>query len=969
MHLGRNFILTVALLAAIPALAVDLDVAAAEARYLAQKSISDSAKSRLDAEESFLSAAQSRLEDAQRSESSARAQLRQDQAELNGIDQSISSNEQAVTNLDAQIRSDERRASDLDDQIGQKQRERGAIAEREREANREIRMLERRIVELESKPQTGPWTCVYVDHGTEEHSGGHRATNNDRSAAEEEAKKACLAVHGRCDLAGCSQPQGHEIEQLRRRLEEAERQQRDLQSKLSQIDRDIQSLQRDVRSLEDDMNNCRNQQNVKLNEIARLNRERDSVRIQISNDSSEVTRCANITASALQDVNRQMGPYNLALSNYQTEKLRTDGLYGYWQQVVANYNAALKDVLSRSDAKARRDADAEAQGRAAGPGDQAGLATGNQQGTDKGLGDVRDRDRASGYIQGRTTASTEAQLANSYAAGTASGDSMAVEKARLENFPVGYNQVLAGLFNAPPTLNQTVDISDSLSSEPGGNGVLLQLKNKAIGHGVAPSVIAPKTPVLNPPSYQAPSVNIPAALKTNYAPQCNDVVLPEFKPRCLDQYESSYGSGFDASYQSVYSSHYKDKFVEASQTAYSAVVAQTNAEAFEAGRQSGAQDQGLLDGFSNNLAKRMDEQKALGQTQVATDLEGGGLVVVRGASLADSNGDGLLTTGERVRLRLVIDNYGKQATALEAIQFHLAGTKGVGEASVTLRTLPALVAETRTTLEGVLTAPITSEMVGGELGLSGAVEVSATPKIVLGSASGAGAVHFPIEVTDIKLAKDPAVNEVVDAVVKFSNLTAVKSLEQKLALKTSPVFATVEGTVPALAPIEAEATGEVKVRLKPGPWVGENTFTRFKADLTNGSDTLSQAFPKYIHINRSASLLLLDRAQKAIPDSTIDVQAGGWAIFNAQMVYQEKVYQRGPMVMSFSKASDPGIQLAAGGTTSVNYGYLSPGAKQTPVGFTFFVPQSLKGKTAWVMMLATENGALLHSMMVYLNVK
>src|SRR5262249_35290754 len=159
-------------------------------------------------------------------------------------------------------------------------------------------------------------------------------------------------------------------------------------------------------------------------------------------------------------------------------------------------------------------------------------------------------------------------------------------------------------------------------------------------------------------------------------------------PLCLSRYGDSYASGFASSYQSIYSTNFRSVFDASVAGAYQTALAPTNASAFQSGRSRGAEDQGILDGFAARLTSARPEQKQQGKDALTSDLRTGAIVFLRSAALEDLDGNGILSPADPVKLKLVIDNLGLEATALNHLRVRVNSNHGFDTLTVSLRDLP-----------------------------------------------------------------------------------------------------------------------------------------------------------------------------------------------------------------------------------------------------------------------------------------
>src|SRR5262249_27222601 len=153
----------------------------------------------------------------------------------------------------------------------------------------------------------------------------------------------------------------------------------------------------------------------------------------------------------------------------------------------------------------------------------------------------------------------------------------------------------------------------------------------------------------------------------------------------------------------------------------------------------------------------------------------GSFILLREVTLEETSGDGLFTPGENVKLRLVLDNYGLEASRLEQVRLRMIGGVGGGTARINLRTLPALAAYTRTTLTVVVSSPITGQYVGQKLTLLGVLEVQKGESwVAISNVAPNAEIHYPLELADVTLPHNPKIDETITGNLHFINRTKNK---------------------------------------------------------------------------------------------------------------------------------------------------------------------------------------------------
>lgn len=900
------------------AVAADLDVAGAKDRYERQRQIADLAKQRFDTQAQLLANAEQEVSNAAYYEQNAQSALQSEQSKLNQIDSNLSQLERDISNLQSYLDSNNSTLMTVNNQLTPLYTRQANLNRRIPEIGRRIDEVSQRISELEAQDPNSP-----------------------------------------------------QLANLRERKRNLERELNDAQSELNNVNYDVSRLERQRDNLNYEISNQQSQIRDKQLTLSQTQRERDRQLMAIQDARDEVRRAEQRTAEARRRADAIRPTYIASQNEYQREQQLAQSAYDYYMQVVANYNAALNAVYASADRAAGDHARREAQDRAPDKGKADGLAVGKSKGVDKGTADGNARDLAKGYADGREKAAIDAALSSFYLDGIEKGKAIAIAKGKAENLPKGYNDTLKAHFAADPAGAVTIDISENISSDPGGSGNMLALSQKSIGNVAGPAFNFLKEPTFAPPAYEVPGVSVPALIKAYYDPPCTGLVLAEFEPLCRQRYESSYKSSFDSSYQAVYRQNYQPAYESEAKSRYQLTLAGNFPASFTSGRQKGAAEQGSLDGFAKNQLAQQTEQYNAGIALFKVDVSKGSLIVFKEASLSETSGDGLFTPGEPVKLRIVVDNLGLEASALGKVRMRLTTLAGLGVANFTMRELPALAPHTRTTLEGVTAIPVTTEFPAEKMTLNAILEQEANGIWKNVSALAASAeTRFPVELSEVILPKVPKVDEKLTATFRYVNRLRNEVDLTKVLLKSSPKFVdfptTATGELGKLAPGESK---DITLDIKPGVWTGENTYVKF-VSATEISDTqkYNQAFAKFIHMDRSASVNIF-LGNQPLPGSTLNVSAGSRVQINAQVAFHGKGFLPGPFELRVGKPSNPAITSTSNTTVGVNYGGMSPTTKPGVQPFYFEVPKSLAGKNEYVMITLSEGGVYRHVAMVYLNIK
>ena len=956
-----------------PAFGQDLDVPRAQQKYDQERTEADRAKSLFDREVQINNGLKTDVNNASSREETARRELDRAKSNLSNIDRDIANTQTEISELQFDRDRFVRQRSDASRDLPELRRIRDNLTREKNDLERTVREIERQIDIIRNSPRTGPWTTCFVDRGHEEHSGGHCSSDRDKATSAEDAKAACLALHGECRLYSSTQPEPPELAEMERQRDdlvrelndtkrqltaaendytEKEQEVRDLDNKITQTERDIVSKQSTLSSL-------RNDRSVQQSRITALER--------TLQDRQEETRRAQLA------LDRHQSTLDSARFDWNRQESEAQTAFNYLQQVIANYNAALNRVLSQADAAAQVHSGKESSDRAPEAGDAHGNRDARSFGDAKGTADGQTREFARGYRTGRQAATTNPSFAESYRLGVRNGESVANSKAIAEDFPKGYNSFLdQHLANAPEN-SVAVDITNQISDEPGQNGSDVDPRKKAIGDLPPPAFELPREPAYVVPVAGQPTFSTPNAdfRYRNYP--CSGLPLPEFEPRCRDRYDSTYSSNFSRGYGSTYVSSYQTTFNGNVKTHYDTALARNQAASQSAGEQSGAKDQGVLDGFAASLDAARNRQFAAGQQAAKNLIAAGHLLIVRQVTLTEESGDTLFSSGDRAKLRIVIDNYGAMSSPKAKVRVRITSKTNAEALSFEIRDFPSLAANTRTTLDGVVAAKISAAPAGSKISLEGVLELRRADGTFaeLEKIAPAASIRFPLEIQALNLSKKPRVDEEVAAKLKIVNNTNSDLPATTLALSSSPNTVAFPGSPAAIPAIAAGASVEVDVKVKPGIWVGDDAPVNILGTTKDigGLVEVVQMFPKLINVERNASLLLQDRLGNPVNTGIIDAVAGATVQFKVKFNFLSTVRQPGPFIVRYTKASDPAIRPANNSTVSVNYGSWSPGTTTTPVNFAFDIPASLRGTEGWILIQLDDGGRATHVLQVRLKIR
>lgn len=893
----------------------DLDIPAAQAKYDAAKAVADRARAKMGEKEREYRRAEGEYYDAVAREKRAQEDLDQAENKLVQLNNLISDLERDLIRIRSEINDLEREKDRAESTLRDLERKEHDLEHRLHEAEGDLRDAESHLATEKAKPQPDPTV----------------------------------------------------VQQLEYRVQELSREVQNIRNEISNVQQAIRECENGIARLADAIREGERRYQDTQNRLYQANRDRQEQLLVISNCRDELRRAEDAVRYAESRMENAESAYQFAKSEWEHENAIAERAYAYLQQVIDNYNRERERVIRLATNAGQSHGGREAADRAPVPGNVDGQARANAVGLEVGTSEAKQRDFARGYREGREKGATLASVAAQYGAGRASGAAIAVVKATKEVFPKGYNDALSALLGAPPASETVVDISEQIPGDAGGSGPELSPSPKAVG-----SHPEPQFAVLQDPDYQLPepgaiSPSIPARDNRYFAPPCEGMALPEFDVLCRRVYDDSYAAGYTTNYQSVYAQAFRVAYNANIKAAYDLALAKVFPDSNEAGLKKGAEELGVLDGFKNRLPTAIQEQYAAGKEALSQLLETGHMPITRASELTEANRDGLYTPGETVKLRLVVDNYGRQASPAKKLKARITTVSGLVGLSANVRELPALAGSTRTTLEGVITAKVGELLAGQKMKLEGVIEGGgiALPFTLEKE------THFPLELQAIQLAKKPKIDEKVAATFRYKNLTGERTPETKLKLVTRPEVAAVEGTgllVPALDPGQ---TVDVAATVKPGMWVGQNTYVRFFSTLEKiaGLDTLTQPFHQFLELDRDGVILLYNDQGKEVPSSTMKVKAGGRIAIQALFKYLRTFNLPGPFIMKATGKSDPSISHSDGSTVSVNYGSFGPDFQPSKVRFSYDIPKALAGKTGWVMITMYNGAKVLHAMQVYLEIE
>ncbi len=955
------------------AFAEDLDIPAAQARYDQQRAESDQAKRVFDQEDAVHNNLQAQLNEAERREARAEQSLDNARSSLLRIERDITQTESEISRLEIDLDQLSRQRDDASRDLSLLRRRADDLSNQRDELQRDVRRLERRLDELRDSPRSGAWTCCSVDRGWEEHSRGHCATNSDRTAAQEAAQSQCLAVHAACEQSRCEQPDDPEIERVRRQLENAQNDLRDAENRLASAQQSINEQERRIRDTDYRISQAERAITQARSSMNQLRSDRLSAQSLISTEERTLSRAQSDSRDAQFILDRHTPTLEAARREWQQQESEAHTAYNYLQRVIANYNAALNQVLANAERAAAQHSNQEALERAPGIAESTGQRDAQTAGDAKGSAEGGARDFARGYKAGRESASSNPRLAASYQQGRKIGEATADEKAHKEDFPVAYNNEWDQIMAKAPENNVAIDITNQTSTDPGDTGADLDPRKKPVGNVPSPGFSFPQEPAYGLPVAGTPSHSTPAADFRYRSYPCTGLQLPEFEPKCRGHYDLTYSRQFASQFGSFFRQAYTASFNGSVKTYYDAALARAYDQSRATGEEQGGKDQGTLDGFAASLPQARARQTQLGQAAVRNLLTTGHLLIVREVKLVEESGDGLFASGDRAKLKITLDNYGQKSAPLGKLRVRITGKTNADVLTFEIRDLPALAANTRTTLIGAVAAKISRAKAQSKIALQGIIEqkVSDGTYTELEPISPEAEIRFPLEMQALTLSKKPKVGEEVAARVKLTNNTNEALGPKELFLASDPATVTFRGLPGATPDVGPGESVELDVNVKPGVWVTDDIPVNVLSttrDQGGGAES-TQIFPQIINVDRSAVLALKDQSGQPVPSGVLDAVAGKTLYFKVQFKYLANTALPGPFIVKYTQSSDPGIRPTNNSTTGVNYGNWNPRRTAEPINFGFDIPQSLRGKSGYIMIQLNEGSVATHALQIGLRVK
>lgn len=936
------------LLTSATAFSVDYDYERAQRAWEDRDRQLDAADAELSRQLNALQPLQQRVNNAQNQVDSYTDTLRRLRDEQRNTEIELNNNRSLLERQRTQRDNHVRLLADAEADLRDAEQRRRNLADDIAQGERDLAQLDRRIRDLENQPSDGPWTCNYVDRGSEEHSGGHPATNDDRATAEDEAEASCLAVHGSCELWQCTQPDSNELTRLRRQRDNLAENLDRKRNNLNSIDREVSDLRSEVQRIRSDI--AATDRNISDTETRIRNFETrlSNIRFEISDAELSLGRARDTLADARSARDRQQQIVDQAQVNRDAAFREERSAYAYYQEVLANYNRAYDAAVAAGRSGGISHGDREGLDRGTPVGRTDGDRNGTQNGNNAGLSHSREIATARGYNHGLTNGGTDASLAANYREGLGNGAAAARSKAMAEDYPRAYNNRLNEVFAAAPSSSAEYDITDELPTLPGDVGPLQDPTPKQIGTGRVPSYSQRGEPAVDIPQPGTPGMTIPTVDRRFFAPTCGGEPLPVFNRACLDSYGSNYNGGYDAGYRRHYVAAYQPAFRTSAEAAYTSARQTQHPDLFTTNAQQGARDKGTLDGFANTLPGARVQAEREGIAAVATLRGQGFMPLLRTVSLVQAVDDGNMSPGEAVKVEIVLDNYGFKNAAHEKLQIRLSDVNNA-RFSVLIRKLPAITADTRVTLTGVLTGAA-AEAAGNSLSLKAVLEEvqadgTGTP---LDEATFTAGIRMPLELTAVTFGGPLRIGTAAEAVMAFKNNT-----NSSLEALTMPFSLNGEGLTTTATSVDTPVlsggeTTQIRVPVTPTEFASTSIPVGFvlQAGSIAGSTAVTITKNVGVLVSRTGQLELCVPTCGGAVNLPLHVRAGGTLSLSTQFRFTGT--QAGTFEFGKLSQSDNRITSANNSTFRVGPSQWGPGSSPYAATFGYTIPAALRGTTQWV---------------------
>lgn len=773
-------------------------------------------------------------------------------------------------------------------------------------------------------------------------------------------------------------PDSPNLPNLRNQLKNLNKQKKNLDSDRSQLRSSVQNIEQDLRRYRGYLSEKEYEQSNLLAEQRHLEREENNLYTQLQNLDSNMTYLQQEIQSLTTDLRLAEIDAASAYEIYQKESYEADVAYNYYLKVKQNYDQAKAQVIARAGAEASKDGQQEAIERATGLGDQKGKTEGAATGTSLGTADGKVRSYEIGYQSGFKQPDQNDATKTAYVEGYGKGLQHAASKAKLEDYPRGYNDAYYAHLATSLAEIKEIDMLESAPSIPPGSGLDLNKTLKNPGNKPAPVVKEPRAlPVPDYPTTPKPSFTTPSPDRRHYEIDCSQVILPEFTSVCKNAYDAKYNQVFTQQYSKIIISEFNAAFPVAARKSYQKAFETLYEEQQIAGLTAGANAIGLKKGYQENIIEQRQLAYKSGERDLRRALETGHILVPQLSEISDLNSDGVIAPQELMSVSLAIDNYGGQNSSDNYLRFkvNLEDSVGVTALSSEERVLPALWGNARNKLHGVVTFKSNLQKAGDKFTLSGSLEERINGNWVkVLPVQLTQAVHFPLEVVDLQVPDIVEVSKEAAGTIILQNLTNVTTPPLTLQLSGVNGYAkvlSVDGEVPALEP---QGVHTVTFTFEPSIWIGGNVPVQFRAKLlTGGSDNQTVFSPEQIvdvkmSVKRNGSIHVSGISGQPFPNSTLRLAAGSKARIRAQFVFHSNKHEPGPFILERGQKSSDLITSSSGSSIRVNYGSWSPNHSTGPATFSFDIPRSLRGKKEWISLILRDGSKIIHAQQIFLDI-
>ena len=737
----------------------------------------------------------------------------------------------------------------------------------------------------------------------------------------------------------------------------------DYQRLMESAAQDSVTFQNYLDSTDKDLNDAEDQKRT-------LNQRLQETLNAISADQDQIVEAQSSENLAQSGITLEQAAVTEAKQKYNSDFAAAQSANEYYQTVKASYDTERAKMLATAAQAGTGDGKREADARAASPAETDADRDGAAQGQVAGTTDAKARDMAQGYADGRKNASLDPGLSTVYQAGQRAGDTIAIVKAKATGLADGYNQALKDRLGSVPPTEVNLDLTQATSQT--GSTARFSTDPIATGNQFPdPELPPPPTWANHVPKAQEPKFDVPTKDDRYSQPPCTNLVLESFVPLCQSAYEAAYDKSFRAEYARAYQQFYRQAFEKSTQVAYDQAFAPHSVVDYNAGRAEGAVDQGTLDGFQTSLKKEVATQHELGKKRFEAVASTGALARLVSVELVPTSG-ALYVPGQKVQLRVTVDNYGGQPSAQGEFRITLTKLDGIKLTGANTHDLPPVPPDTRAKMEGAFDLTIQRNWSTRKVH----IEASAQQKSATGDYVDAGhfeasaELHYPLELQKVTLAKTPAFKEAVDATFLFKNQTDGDLPASQIAIQTTPVTWEPEARLKDLSvpAVPKGATVEVTGKLTPNVWAGENVPVGFMiAPKQPNADT--QYFYQQMSVDREAGIELYDENKKPTYGH-LAVNGGSYVTFYVRFVYHRQQAGSSTFTVSPGTASDGGIVINTLSSNAVAYSGATLTSSPDYIRFSYNVAQTLQGKVdQYIPIYLYQDSQVIQAIAVYLDVK